>query len=68
MGSQWPGMARGLMKIPCFNDSLKASSKVLEQYGLDVYKMLQSNDPDQYKSNTLNSMLAISSIQVNIYI
>lgn len=67
MGSQWPGMARGLMKIPVFNDSLKASSKVLEKYGLDVYAMLQSTDPAQYKDNTLNSMLAISSIQVIFY-
>ncbi|CAJ0959176.1 unnamed protein product, partial [Mesorhabditis belari] len=64
MGSQWPGMAQKLMAVPVFNDSLKASSRSLEEFGVDVYKMLQSSDPSQYKNNTLNCMLAISAIQI----
>lgn len=64
MGSQWPGMAQKLMVIPIFNESLRASSKTLEEYGLDVYGMLCNSDPDQYKSNTLNCMLAITAIQI----
>lgn len=64
MGTQWPGMARQLMAIPVFNDSLKISSAALEEFGLDVYKMLCSDDPSLYKNNTLNCMLAITAIQV----
>lgn len=64
MGSQWPGMAIKLMKVPLFNDSLRASSKTLEEYGLDVYGMLCNPDPEQYKGNTMNCMLAITAIQI----
>ena len=64
MGSQWPGMGIKLMEIPIFNDSLKQSSKTLEEFGLDVYKMLCNPDPEQYKGNTLNCMLAITAIQI----
>lgn len=64
MGSQWPGMGIKLMCIPIFNESLKKSSKALEEFGLDVYGMLNNPDPAQYKSNTMNCMLAITAIQV----
>lgn len=64
MGSQWPGMAIKLMKIPMFDDSLRASSKTLEEFGLDVYGMLCNPDPEQYSNNTMNCMLAITAIQI----
>uniref|UniRef100_A0A0N5CAY3 Fatty acid synthase n=1 Tax=Strongyloides papillosus TaxID=174720 RepID=A0A0N5CAY3_STREA len=64
MGSQWPGMAQGLMAIPLVDESLRASSKCLERFGIDVYGMLCNSDPAQYQNNTLNCMLAISSIQI----
>ncbi|KAK6765329.1 hypothetical protein RB195_025310 [Necator americanus] len=64
MGSQWPGMAQNLMMIPIFDESLRASSKTLEEFGLDVYGMLCNSDPAQYQNNTLNCMLAITAIQI----
>ncbi|VDO39253.1 unnamed protein product [Haemonchus placei] len=64
MGSQWPGMGMKLMKIPVFDESLRASSKTLEEFGLDVYGMLCNPDPAQYQNNTLNCMLAITAIQI----
>uniref|UniRef100_A0A1I7ZWW4 Fatty acid synthase n=1 Tax=Steinernema glaseri TaxID=37863 RepID=A0A1I7ZWW4_9BILA len=64
MGSQWPGMGRALMVIPAFDESLRKSSKSLEQFGLDVYGMLCNPDPAQYQNNTLNCMLAITAIQI----
>lgn len=67
MGSQWPGMARGLMAIPIIDNSLRECSKALEEFGLDVYGMLNNPDPKQYQNNTLNCMLAISAIQVRFY-
>uniref|UniRef100_A0A1I8BMW0 Fatty acid synthase n=1 Tax=Meloidogyne hapla TaxID=6305 RepID=A0A1I8BMW0_MELHA len=63
MGSQWPGMGKQLMQIPLFDNSLKESSETLKEFGLDVYGMLKNSDPEQYK-NTLNCMLAITSIQI----
>ncbi|PIC51785.1 hypothetical protein B9Z55_002156 [Caenorhabditis nigoni] len=64
MGSQWPGMAIELMKIPMYDESLRASSKTLEEFGLDVYGMLCNPDPEQYSNNTMNCMLAITAIQI----
>jgi fatty acid synthase len=63
MGSQWAGMGQKLMKIPLFDQSLRESSDTLKEFGLDVYAMLQNSDPEQYQKNTLNCMLAITSIQ-----
>uniref|UniRef100_A0A914ZHK0 Fatty acid synthase n=1 Tax=Parascaris univalens TaxID=6257 RepID=A0A914ZHK0_PARUN len=64
MGSQWPGMARQLMSIPAFDESLRISTAAVKEYGLDVYEMLKSEDPELYKNNTLNCMLAITAIQI----
>ncbi|CAB3400922.1 unnamed protein product [Caenorhabditis bovis] len=64
MGSQWPGMAIEAMKIPIFKESIRASSRALEEFGVDVYQMLCNPDPTQYQNNTLNCMLAITAIQI----
>lgn len=64
MGSQWPGMAQKLMSVEVFNNSLLRCSAALEEYGRDVYGMLQNSDPAQYQNNTLNCMLAITAIQI----
>lgn len=65
MGSQWAGMARQLMSIPAFDESLRSSSDAVVDFGVNVYEMLQSDDPASYKNNTLNCMLAITAIQVS---
>lgn len=57
-------MARQLMSIKVFDDSLRRCSDALKEFGKDVYKMLQSSDPTQYQNNTLNCMLAITAIQI----
>jgi fatty acid synthase len=70
MGSQWPGMCRSLFAIPAFDESVRISSAAIETVApkINVYNMLHSNDPELYKSNTLNSMLAITAIHVGICI
>lgn len=65
MGSQWAGMVRQLMSIPAFDESLRSSSDAVVDFGVNVYEMLQCDDPSFYKNNTLNCMLAITAIQVN---
>jgi hypothetical protein len=52
------------MAIPAFDRSLRESSAALDEYGIDVYRMLQSADKEQYTNNTMNCMLAITAIQV----
>jgi fatty acid synthase, animal type len=64
MGSQWASMGQRLMQIPLFDQSLREASETLDEFGLDVYGMLRNSDPEQYRNNTLNCMLAITSIQV----
>ncbi|KAL3097970.1 hypothetical protein niasHT_027515 [Heterodera trifolii] len=64
MGSQWVGMGRQLMRIPLFDQSLRESSQTLAKFGEDVYGMLTNAEPKQYENNTLNCMLAITSIQI----
>lgn len=68
MGSQWPGMARQLISIPAFDESLRISSAAVKDFGYDVYSMLQKDDAELYKNNTLNCMLAITAIQVDKFI
>uniref|UniRef100_A0A915PSY3 Fatty acid synthase n=1 Tax=Setaria digitata TaxID=48799 RepID=A0A915PSY3_9BILA len=64
MGSQWAGMIRQLMSIPAFDESLRSSSDTVADFGVNIYEMLQSDDPSFYKDNTLNCMLAITAIQI----
>ena len=64
IGSQWSGMGQQLLKIPQFEKSVRESSKLLEKYGVDVYKMLKNPDSIQYQNNPTNCMIAIAAIQV----
>ena len=52
------------MAIPAFAQSIRECSATLNEFGVDVFKLLQSSDAKQYE-NTLNCMLAITAIQVN---
>ena len=64
IGSQWSGMAKQLMALPEFEASIRKSSKVVEEQGKNVYEMLQSPNPEQYKNNPTNCMITIAAIQV----
>lgn len=52
------------MEIPAFDRSIRECSSILLEFGIDVYKLLQSSAKEQYEKNTLNCMLAITAIQV----
>lgn len=65
MGSQWPGMASDLMKIPCFADSVERCSKYIKPIGYDIVDIITNPDPEILKSKPLVSFLAISTIHVN---
>lgn len=44
MGAQWPGMGKTLMEIDIFSETIHSLSRVLQPYGVDLIKLLTSND------------------------
>ncbi|CAF1407326.1 unnamed protein product [Didymodactylos carnosus] len=63
MGTQWPGMGKELMKVKHFRQSIEKSSRVLEQYGIDLCKLIETGDEVEY-DKTINNFVAIAAIQV----
>lgn len=63
MGSQWYGMAKDLMAVKPFRDSILQSNTYLERFGIDLYKMLTSDDETTF-CNTINSFVGIAAVQV----
>jgi len=65
IGSQWTGMGTSLMKLPIFNESILKSHSNLKDFGIDLVKIITSTDPN-ILNNTVNSLVGIAAIQVNI--
>lgn len=63
MGCQWFGMAKELMQVQMFARSIRRSSEVLAEHGLDLYALLMSDDSNTF-NNLINSFVSIASIQV----
>lgn len=64
MGSQWNGMGAGLLDIPIFSNVIEKCSKILSQKGIDLYRLLTSDDLTLF-DDILHSLVAITSVQVN---
>ncbi|KAL0276311.1 UNVERIFIED_CONTAM: hypothetical protein PYX00_003906 [Menopon gallinae] len=63
MGSQWPSMARRLMDLPIFRESIEKSHKILEAKGLDLIKIVTDHDPKIF-DNILHSFVGIAAVQI----
>lgn len=63
MGSQWPGMARDLMCIDVFRNTLQRCSDTLMPYGMNVMDMIMNGDEEVFKS-TNNCFSCICAIQI----
>ncbi|XP_065214304.1 fatty acid synthase-like [Planococcus citri] len=63
VGSQWLTMGVALMKIPLFAESIYKIHKTLESRGVNLSRILTSNDP-QIMRNVLNSYVGIVAIQI----
>ena len=66
MGTQWPGMARDLMRLDEFARSMRRSARILRPYyALDLVEDIIMSKPheDIYKKTT-NAFVAIASIQI----
>ena len=63
MGTQWNGMGQTLMQIPTFRESISKSGEILEEFGLDLKKIILESDKATY-NNTVNSFVGLASIQI----
>lgn len=63
MGSQWAGMARDLMQIDVFRNSIEKCAKALRSEGIDLIKVMTEKDDNIFNS-ILNSFISITAIQV----
>lgn len=65
MGCQWKGMARELMQVPPFRDTMLRANEVLKQYNISMTDLINSDD-DKVFDHLTNSTLCISLTQVGI--
>lgn len=63
MGSQWPAMAKDLMRLDVFKNSIKTCSDVLKPFGVNLEDIL-INGSEATFDNILNSFVSIAAMQV----
>ncbi|CAH0760904.1 unnamed protein product [Diatraea saccharalis] len=63
MGSQWAGMARTLMHLPVFAQSIERSAATLRKQGVDLIHVL-TEAPETTFEDVINSFVSITSVQV----
>lgn len=65
LGSQWPGMAKDLMKISLFRQTIEKCHDVLLKYNYNLLTVLKSTDPSVV-NDILNSIVAITAIGIGL--
>ncbi|KAJ8972225.1 hypothetical protein NQ314_000286 [Rhamnusium bicolor] len=63
MGSQWPGMAKDLMQLDTFTNSLRKCSDALKSHGVNLEDILINGNETTF-DNVLNSFISIAAMQV----
>ncbi|XP_055303122.1 fatty acid synthase-like [Sitodiplosis mosellana] len=63
VGSQWAGMAKDLMHLEVFRNSINRCTDVLRPEGVDLVKILTESDESTF-DNILNSFVSIAAVQV----
>ncbi|KAL0872273.1 hypothetical protein ABMA27_004663 [Loxostege sticticalis] len=63
MGSQWPGMAKTLLKLPTFAASIERSAAALKPHGVDLVHIL-TDAPDSAFDDVIASFVSIAAVQV----
>lgn len=63
MGSQWPGMAKDLMKVEQFRNSIRKSSEALKPHGINLEEIIVNGTEATFE-NVLNSFISIAAVQV----
>ncbi|XP_057664642.1 fatty acid synthase [Diorhabda carinulata] len=63
MGSQWSGMAKDLMRLEIFENSIKRCSDALKPHGINLEEIIITGT-DATFDNVLNSFVSIAAMQV----
>lgn len=65
MGTQWPGMAKHLMHLEVFANSISRSAEVLKPHGLDLVNLVMNGikDPSNARS-IIPAFVSIAAVQV----
>ncbi|CAG9862121.1 unnamed protein product [Phyllotreta striolata] len=63
MGSQWPGMAKDLMQLECFKNSIDRCAEALKPHGIVLQDIIINGDESTF-DNVLNSFVSIAAMQV----
>ncbi|KAK9880938.1 hypothetical protein WA026_013269 [Henosepilachna vigintioctopunctata] len=63
MGSQWSGMAKDLMKLEVFRNSIKLCADVLKPHGINLEDLIINGSESSF-NDVLNSFISIAAIQV----
>lgn len=65
MGSQWASMAKDLMQLEVFRQSINRCADVLRPEGVDLIDILTKSDESTF-DHILNSFVAIAAVQVGL--
>lgn len=65
MGSQWPGMINGLMKIKIFRETIEKCHNILVKHQYDLISIFESTDP-KVVNDIINSMVMINAIEIGL--
>lgn len=63
MGSQWPAMAKGMMVLPMFAESIRKSCEILKPYNIDLHELICGEDPKVLET-TVAPFVAIAAVQI----
>ncbi|XP_030757326.1 fatty acid synthase [Sitophilus oryzae] len=63
MGSQWPGMAKALMQLDVFKQSIDKCSAALKPHGVNLEDIIVNGTATTF-DNVLNSFVSIAAMQV----
>lgn len=65
MGSQWPGMARHLLRVPVFRAAMQRCHDALKPHGVDLLHIVTTEDKNIY-DNILHSFVGIAAVQIGL--
>lgn len=65
MGSQWASMAKDLMELEVFRNSINRCADALRPEGIDLIEVLTKSEESTF-DHILNSFIAIAAVQVGL--
>ncbi|XP_063235485.1 fatty acid synthase-like [Bacillus rossius redtenbacheri] len=64
MGSQWPRMAKDMMRLPVFAESMRKCAGVLRPEGVDLLDVVVNGSEETFDGNIVNPFVANAAMQI----